>query len=48
MEIIIKKGKYVEIWYNTDNIKCCVSEMYPIVLLTNIKQTYDQIGMIKK
>ena len=27
--------------------KCCVSQMYLIVLLPNIKQTYDQFDMIE-
>ena len=28
--------------------KCCVSQMYLIVLLTDIKLTYNQINLIKK
>ena len=28
--------------------KCCESEMYLIVQLTNYKRTYDQIDLIKK
>ena len=28
--------------------KCCVSQMYIILLSPNIKLTYDQIDLIKK
>ena len=28
--------------------KCCVSKMYLIVMLPNIKCTYDQISLINK
>ena len=35
--------------YDTIQIifKCCVSQMYLIVLLPNIKRTYDQFDMIE-
>ena len=28
--------------------KCCVSQMYLIVLVPNIKFTYDQVDLIEK
>ena len=49
MEIMLgKKGNISK--YNIIQIifKCCVSQMYLIVLLPNIKRMYDQIDMIEK
>ena len=49
MEIMLeKKGNMLK--YDIIHIvfKCCVSQMYPIVMLPNIKRTYDQINLIEK
>ena len=48
MEIMQKKGNIPK--YNIIQIifKLCVSQMYLIVLLLNIKRTYDQIDLIEK
>ena len=49
MEIILeKKGNMMK--YDKIQIifKSCVSQMYLMVLLPNIKRTYDQINMIEK
>ena len=46
MEIMLeKKSKYdiIQIIF-----KCCVSQMYLILLLPNIKHMYDQINLIEK
>ena len=48
MEIMIKilnKSKYTIIYIM---FKCCVSQMYLIVLVPNIKCTYYQIDLIEK
>ena len=49
MEKILEK-KGIILKYDIIQIinKCCVSQMYIIVLLLNIKRMYDQIDMIKK
>ena len=45
---MLKKRKCVEIQYNTDKFKFCVSQMYLKALSTNIKRTYDQINLVEK
>ena len=42
--------KEIKLEYNIIQIilKCCESEMYLIVQLTNYKRTYNQIDMIEK
>ena len=46
MEIILKKGNKPEYDIIQIIFKCCVSKMYLIVLLPNIKHMYDQIDQI--
>ena len=48
MGIILEKRKYVEIRYNTDNAQILCITIFLIVLLPNLKRTYDQIDQIKK
>ena len=42
-----KKGNKPEYDIIQIIFKCCESKMYLIVLLPNIKRTYDQIDLIK-
>ena len=49
MEIMLeRKGNMSK--YNMIQIifKCCVSQIYLIVMLSNMKRTYDQINLIEK
>ena len=48
MEIMLKKENIPKYDIIQIIFKCCVSQIYLIVLLLNIKITYDQIYMIKK
>ena len=49
MEVIIKKKGNVSKYDIIQIIfKCCVLQMYLIVLLPNIKRMYDQIDQIEK
>ena len=43
-----KKGNKPEYDIIQIIFKCCESNMYLIVLLPNIKRTYNQINMIEK
>ena len=49
MEIMLqKKGNIPKYDIRQIIFKCCVSQMYLIVLLPNIKHRYGQIDLIKK
>ena len=49
MEIMLeKKGNISKKDIIQIIFKCCVSHMYLIVILSNIKLTYDQINLIEK
>ena len=49
MEIMIEKNKNMSKYDIIQVIfKCCVSQMYLVVLLSNYKHMYDWIDMIKK
>ena len=43
-----KKGNVSKYDIGQIMFKCCVSQMYLIVLLPYIKRMYDQINLIKK
>ena len=49
MEIMLgKKGNMSKYTIIQIIFKCCASQIYIIVLLPNIKLTYDHIDLIKK
>ena len=48
MEIMLKKENMSKCDIIQIIFKCCVSQMYLIIMLHNIKLTYDQIDTVEK
>ena len=45
---MLKKGNILKYDIRQIIFKCCVSQMYFVVLLPNIKRMYNQINLIEK
>ena len=48
MEIILKKSNISKYNITQIIIKYCVSQMFLIVLVSNIKRMYDKINLVEK